>query len=481
MQKSQEGLLRSLIYQLLRKYPDSICHVFPDAWQHCNRLMSNIQGHETSAQALGIPTDTAGLTVALQRTCDALAQSAKRFCFFVDGLDEYSGDANQLVELVKVLRALKQVKICVSSRPWLEFERAYGKSHTTKLLMEDFNHRDISAYVSDIFENDEDYQELQDIEISGKALVEEIVIAANGVFLWVVLVVRSLQEGLREGDGIDRLRNRLRDLPTDLSNLFGRILFKDVEPSHRERAARMFLVTLKAKENLPLMAYWFLDEPEVVTERQPLKVQQTTYRHKMVKKKLIANGKGLLEFRYQSSNETKLPSAILFDYRVDFLHRTVREYLELPTTDLHNWVPSGFDTDKAICEVVFSQIKTAPHGKEYAPYIEPLYSVFRHHVKEAAYDVALQKLAVELESIISEYGVIVPAHSKSDSIKNQDSNSIPASINTSERSGNTTCSSITTASELASSKKQISSARRLLSKMMGRKDMVVGATNQSKI
>jgi hypothetical protein len=478
LQKSQEGLLRSLIYQLLRKQPDSICHVFPDAWQHCTRIMSHIHGHEASTQALGIPSDTAGLTVALQRTCDALAQSKKRFCLFVDGLDEYSGNADQLVELVNVLRALKKVKICVSSRPWLEFERAYGKSHTTKLLMEDFNHRDISAYVSNIFDNDEDYQDLQDVEISGKAMVEEIVTAANGVFLWVVLVVRSLQEGLREGDGIDRLRNRLRDLPTDLSDLFGRILFNDVEPSHRERAARMFLVTLKAKENLPLMAYWYLDEPEVINERQPLKIQKTTYRHRMVKKKLMANGKGLLESRYRSSNEIKLPSAILFDYRVDFLHRTVREYLELPTTDLHTWVSSDFDTDKAICEVVFSQIKTAPHGKEYAPSIASLYSVFKHHIGEAANDMALQKLAIECESIVSEYGVTVSAQSEIDSIRDHEANLIPAKIELlPQMSGSTTDSSIVAVKEPASSKKQSSSARRILQKFMRRKDMVIDVAN----
>ena len=446
--------------------------------------MSDMHKHEISTQALGIPSDTAGLTVTLQRTCDALAQSKKRFCFFVDGLDEYSGNADQLVELVNVLRALKQVKICVSSRPWLEFERAYGKSETTKLLMEDFNHRDISTYVNNVFDNDDDYQELQDIETSGSALVEEIVTAANGVFLWVVLVVRSLQEGLREGDGIERLRNRLRDLPTDLGDLFGRILFNDVEPSHRERAAQMFLVTLKAKENLPLMAYWFLDEPDVVAERQPLKVQQTAYRHKMVKKKLIANGKGLLESRYQSSNEANLPSAILFDYRVDFLHRTVREYLELPTTDLRTWVPSKFDTDKAICEAVFSQIKTAPHGKEYAPYIASMYGVFQHHIREATNDMFLQKLAVELKGIVSEYGVTVPAHSEKASIRNHDAGSIPVKIELSpQMSGGTTDSSIATcaASGPASSEKQSSSVKSLLRKITGKKAIVVSVGHQSKI
>ncbi|KAF2993397.1 hypothetical protein E8E13_001087 [Curvularia kusanoi] len=404
LQKSQEGLLRSLLYQLLRKHPDSIRQVFPGAWQLYSRDMSMAHDHLSKMQALDI-ADIPRLISALQRTCDLLAQCKKRFCFFIDGLDEYSGNANQIVGLVQTLRVLKQVKICVSSRPWNEFQRAYGKSNATKLLMEDFNHQDISAYVNHVLGDDEDYRELQDVETNGKMLLEETVTSANGVFLWVVLVVESLLIGLREGDGIDRLRSRLQGLPIDLEKLFERILFNDVEPTHRERAARMFLMTLKAKDNLPLMAYWYLDEPEAITERQPLRLQQTIYRHKAVKKKLTANGKGLLETRLRSISGPNLSSAILFNFRVDFLHRTVREYLELPTTDLHTWLCEDFDTDKAICNAVFSQIKTAPHEKEYAPYIGDLYSIFAYHYGQAETDTALEKSSVEIADIVSTYGV----------------------------------------------------------------------------
>ena len=121
--------------------------------------------------------------------------------------------------------------------------------------MQDFNYQDINTYIKDVFENDDNYQELEDKETLRKALIEEIVAAANGVFWWVVLVVRSLQDGLCEADSITRLQQRLRKLTTNLEELFERILFRDVKESYRGEASHLFLIALEAKENLPLMAY----------------------------------------------------------------------------------------------------------------------------------------------------------------------------------------------------------------------------------
>jgi hypothetical protein len=407
LQKSQEGLLRSLLYQVLRKCPDYIHLVFPGAWRLHNPTDIEVSGDANTE----IPDDIEGLMDALKRTCILLTRSEKRLCFFIDGLDEYGGDTFDVIQLVGVLRTLNHVKLCVSSRQWNEFEDAYGKSRTAKLYMQHFNKEDINAYIDDVFSNDDNYQELEDKETRGKALVEEIVTAANGVFFWVVLVVRSFQEGLREGDSISRLQSRLRELPTNLEEYFHRILFQDVKETYRDQAAQMFLVALVAKENLPLMAYWFLDEKDVPTERQPLKMQQTTKRHRVAKKRLNASCKGLLEPHFQSSayEQDSLPSAVLFEYRVDFLHRTVRDYLELPTSDIQHWAPAGFDPHEAICKALYSQIKTAPHGQEYGPHISTLYQIFYYHAniiwQSQKDNPIIRELHKELQTIMSWYGV----------------------------------------------------------------------------
>jgi adenylate kinase family enzyme len=410
LQKSQEGVIRSLLYQILRKCPDYIRLVFPSAWQQYNRSDSRNSKEINVALDTEIPVDLRGLMKAMRHTCDFLAQSEKRLCLFIDGLDEYQGSSVDIIELMGIFRSLPNVKLCVSSRQWNEFEDAYGKHSSTKLYMHDFNNEDISTYVKDVLENDENYQELEYKETHGKALVSEIVSAANGVFLWVVLVVRSLQEGLREGDSIARLQNRLRKLPTDLDEYFERILFYDVQKSYRDQAAQMFLVALVAKDNLPLMAYWFLDEHDLPSERKPLKMQQTNQRHKAAKKRLVAGCKGLLEPHYQPpSGHAELPSSILFEYRVDFLHRTVRDYLELPTTDIKHWAPIGFDPHEAICRAVYSQIKTAPHGHEYGFHVSTLYEIFEFHantLQASQRDNSLiPELEKELQIMLSDYGI----------------------------------------------------------------------------
>jgi len=55
-------------------------------------------------------------------------------------------------------------------------------------------------------------------------LVKEIVEKAAGVFLWVVLVVRSFKEGIANADTISILTKRLRGLPSDLEKFFEHML-----------------------------------------------------------------------------------------------------------------------------------------------------------------------------------------------------------------------------------------------------------------
>jgi Cdc6-like AAA superfamily ATPase len=410
LQKSQEGLLRSLLYQIFRKCPDYISVVFPGVWRCYNSTDTVYAGHVDRTTDTEMPHNVPDLMEALRRTVNLLTQSERRLCLFIDGLDEYVGDSSDVIKLVGVLRTLKHVKICVSSRPWNEFEEAFGKNRTDKLYMQDFNHQDINTYIEDEFANDDNYQELEDVETLGKSLVEDIVTAANGVFLWVVLVVSSLKDGLREADSVARLQKRLRELPTNLEELFERIIFRDVRPSYRDQASHMFLVALEAKENLPLMAYWFLGE-DLPQECLPLRIQQTIKRHKDAEKRLIASCKGLLEPRYHSKSKEQdsLPAAMLFEYTVDFLHRTVRDYLLLPMTNIRQWAAPDFSPDEAICKALYSQIKTAPHEKEYGPHALALYETYQYHANATRRwqkaDAEISVLSAELVSIVSKFGI----------------------------------------------------------------------------
>ncbi|KAH7360458.1 hypothetical protein BKA65DRAFT_421518 [Rhexocercosporidium sp. MPI-PUGE-AT-0058] len=365
LQKSQEGLLRSMLYQVLRQCPSLISKAFPGHWY------SHISGKHNPGYIPGF-FNISELLAAFQRVTTELVTSQVKIIFFIDGLDEYEGKPNDIIQLVRLLMSSKQLKICISSRPWNEFEKVYGQDPSRKLYIENLTRKDIELYVRDTFEKDPSYPNLDEEESQSLNLVEEIVDAAKGVF-WVFLVVRSLLEGLTNADRIVDLQRRLRLLPTDLNEYFEKILFT-INSFYRKQTAHMFQVTLTAHEILPLMSYWFLDQedPDFAFKLgiESLSVQKTNARLKQMRKRLNACCKGLLEVQFYDSsnyNDSTLSSSVLFNWKVDFLHRTVRDFLILPDMQamLSEWAGEEFNSDRAICEVILCQIKTAPQDPEY--------------------------------------------------------------------------------------------------------------------
>lgn len=85
----------------------------------------------------------------------------------------------------------------------------------------------------------------------GNWLIAEIVQRANGVFLWVILVVRSLIHGFKSGDRMQHLRQRLNALPVDLETLFGHIMER-IEPEHQEESSMIFQIFQRSNHVLDL-------------------------------------------------------------------------------------------------------------------------------------------------------------------------------------------------------------------------------------
>jgi hypothetical protein len=154
--------------------------------------------------------------------------------------------------------------------------------------MHELTANDIKLYVQDTLEKDVNYLELKLRDDHCLDLVQDIVDAAKGVFFWGFLVVRSLLEGLTNGNKIVHLQRRLQLLPTDLNEYFERILFT-VDEFYREQTVYMFQVTIDAYETLSLMSYWFIDQgnPELAMKLdvRPLSMQETNIRLKEMQKK----------------------------------------------------------------------------------------------------------------------------------------------------------------------------------------------------
>lgn len=143
-QRSRVGLLRSLLHQLLSLYPDSIPEAFPRLWQ-------KLCGMATKERiGMGLEWTGPELTSGLLRLLHT-GLSQTKVCFFVDGLDELDGDHESMIRLFRDLGSGEngsRVKLCLSSRPWEVFERAFARS-VPSLRLQELILGDLNQYASD--------------------------------------------------------------------------------------------------------------------------------------------------------------------------------------------------------------------------------------------------------------------------------------------------------------------------------------------
>lgn len=310
LQKSQQGLLRSLLFEVFRASP-GLMRVSP-------RFNSpDCELDDWTRQELFDSFQTLGI------------QNIKtRFCFFIDGLDEYYGDHNELIELVTSLVNIPDFKICVSSRPWQQFRDAFGQVRDTTLRLQDLTRTDISSYVRQKFLSNIHFYELSIRDTRYTELLESVVDRAEGVFLWVFLVVKSLLEGIQNQDLLPDLEYRLNLLPPNLESYFRHILGQ-IDVAYRKRTAEAFQVALASPGPPLLSIYTIIDRFE---ERRSSEVQDGVgdltihtleEANEKTERRLDARCKGPLEISRGNADQD-----ILLRNRVTFLHRSVRDFLQ---------------------------------------------------------------------------------------------------------------------------------------------------------
>jgi hypothetical protein len=302
-----------------------------------------------------------------------------KFCFFIDGLDEYNGDHQDIVDLLNGIAQSNDIKICLSSRPWNVFQAAFGGRLDRRLKLEDFTRDDIKRFAEDRLGQNSHFKALQASDPRYQCLLEEIVDAAQGVFLWVFLVVRSLLRGLTNADTISELQKRLRVLPSDLEQFFRHIL-DTTEEIYQERAAQFFLIANQANGPLSLMTYSFVDEEDpdfaLLLPFSPMAENEKLDRLRRMKIRLNAQCNGLLECvstpksreldsllegDSQRLNHDHFISPVFLSqaYRVEFLHRTVRDFIATKdmALTLRSRCGGDFKPEVSICRAVLAELK----------------------------------------------------------------------------------------------------------------------------
>jgi ankyrin repeat protein/ABC-type cobalamin/Fe3+-siderophores transport system ATPase subunit len=221
LQKTTVGLYRSLLYQLLEKYP---------------RQMSDVvQAHadaEKKFKGIGWATDVEKLHLLLRAGLRKVLQRIS-IRIFVDALDECEEKEtrDRLLSLVEhCCNCEKRLSLCISR----QFEPSIIGTSDLCIHVEERNAAEVIQYIT---------QELRDSQNSYKldAVRQSIMNRARGVFQWLRLVVPGVRSKYEMRDSEDDLLTYISKLPEELEVLYGEILNRCLrDQDHSEKTVQLF-------------------------------------------------------------------------------------------------------------------------------------------------------------------------------------------------------------------------------------------------
>ncbi|KAK6222333.1 hypothetical protein LQW54_001033 [Pestalotiopsis sp. IQ-011] len=248
LQMSKEGMLRSILFDALSQKPALASVVLPRRWKKCNLLGGDLTEWSESE---------------LVHAFELLLQQANRklkMCLFLDGLDEFDGNHQGLVDMIQNATKSPHVKACIASRPWPVFEDAF--SARPNLMLHQLTYQDILAFAEESLQKQPGFAILHRKDPSyASQLFDTIATRSEGVFLWVSLVIRSLTTGLSNCDRISDLQRRLGELPSDLEKLYQH-MFDSIEDFYVQHAYELLQLAKAGHGSLTAPAMNCADEED---------------------------------------------------------------------------------------------------------------------------------------------------------------------------------------------------------------------------
>jgi hypothetical protein len=376
LQKSLLGLIRGLTYCVISQCPDIIAEIFPQHWDP--------SGYDPWGTGPVVTLENKEILDAFHRLVAAEdIYENYRYCFFVDGLDEFdeslqthTGLVNSLWSWIKTSQG--HVKVCASSRELPAFQQRLDPRQ--RLRLQDLTKDDLVSVIQQTIRQEQGAAHRDERGL--KALGEAILARADGVFLWVVLTLKTVCESLQSGETIADVLRILDTIPHQLEDFF-RYILDSITPALRRKAAFIFAFALGV-EGLPapqwyhdpkdetrfmlspsVFRYSFLDDladdADFATRRgdnlvpAPGLIQN---RIESCKLRISGRCRGLLEFRsHRPIDENNAEYDI-----VGFTHRSIPEFLENYIYTSTDWKDSlrGFDVAHAYSSTLIAALKLSP-------------------------------------------------------------------------------------------------------------------------
>ncbi|KAL8678393.1 MAG: hypothetical protein Q9186_005235 [Xanthomendoza sp. 1 TL-2023] len=168
-------------------------------------------------------------------------------------------------------------------------------------------------------------------------LTEQITTKAQGVFIWVRLVVDQLVKSIRDGTPYKTLRRMIAETPEELQDLYDNTLCR-IDPGYANETYVMFQLVLCSIEPLPLDTVVKATEMSLDRYLNDNNNQRTNASGKVsdnlstegLLRWLISRGGGLLEAYPAGAQADHLCESGTSHLYVQFLHQTTKEYIQSP-------------------------------------------------------------------------------------------------------------------------------------------------------
>lgn len=379
LQKSEIGLLRSLLFDILDVNPQLIPTVFPELYRVAvNRPIQRL-----------FDLTLVELRKAFRRLIGQKSNTIK-ICLFVDGVDEYQGDPSELCALLSEMSESSLVKVVTSSRPVPACVSAFAS--VPSLRLQDLTYNDIKQYVQDRLNRHARMQVLEIEEgVAVKDFVNVVADNASGVFLWVILVVRSLLRGLGNYDRMSDLKRRLDELPNELEGLYYQML-DSMEPFYRRQASELFQIavaSLSVQGNDPLTVRQMSfasdeNQSSISMPKRPISRHEEDTRCRKTEARIRSRCCGLVEFEDKKIHTSKYSSrsrAI-----VTFLHKSVFDFLRIDAVWqglLTMSLGTPFDANVALLNACVAEVKISRAPVQIIPGEDDFWAYMRHGLEYA--------------------------------------------------------------------------------------------------
>lgn len=312
LEKSPLGLYRALIHQILRARPTLLSTFVETFWSK----VTISKEYDKDGREIIRPSVEPWTVVELRNFLHlAISEGLlPAVNIFIDALDE--GNDDEVRELVEALEdsaasavsAQIPLRICLSSRHYPHISISTGLQIIVE--QEPSHSQDIRTYLQTKIKNGPCLQV--------KTIQDEIFSKSEGVFLWVVLVVRVLNKAKDRGEDFESLLRLLQELPADLHALFDSLL--DWKADDAAQCAALLRWVLYAGR--PLEPYELFNALTWRTRGFTPKyargmIVMVEPNPEMIILFLINRSRGLVEL-----------TSIDLRPVVQFIHETVRDYLQ---------------------------------------------------------------------------------------------------------------------------------------------------------